>query len=388
MNRLSICFFSPFSIKGSTRLYSLTQHLSSIGLNVTAILPRRDKHSSLKKEIYIENVNLKHPVQLGKRINFVSLLPYIPSAILDGMLENFDFLYLFKITPVSALPGFVIASLKRRHPFFIDCDDMESLVMKEEGYPAYVYKSTNLLERLLPKRAKGIVAASFRIREKMIEIGVPEERILYLPNGVDPEKFDPDKIDGKLIQEKYNINCPSIVYVGFFNRSSEKDFLLLIRAAKLIQKSGNKVKFLIVGEGKSLPFLRRLIVSLGLDEYFVFAGFREPAPYIAAADVAIVPYVESPLHGGSQKIFEYMAMKKAVVVTNVGELPYHVEHGRTGVIASPTPEDIADKILLLTSDRKQRKTLGELARKRILQYYTWEIHAKNLLSFCLKRIEK
>jgi glycosyltransferase involved in cell wall biosynthesis len=357
-----------------------------LGVDVTIVLPEKDKYSMLEKKISISELRLEHPLKPICEQTPASFL-YVPLAFAKGVAQKSDILLLFKITPISAFPGY-IAGLVKHHPMFIDCDDIESLVLKEERYPAFICKSVDMLERFLPKRVNGVVAASFSIRKRIIELGVSDKRLTYIPNGVDPEKFNPDRINKNEILARYRLDCPVVVYVGFFNEASRNDFILLVKAAGIIKNSKEKTKFLIVGEGKALPHIKKLIADLELEESFVFTGFNEPPPYIAAADIAVVPYVNSPLHGGSQKLFEYMAMRKAVVVTNVGELPYHIEHGKTGLVANPTPEDLATKISLLASDRKLRESLGESARKKVLECYTWEIHAKKLLSFCLSHMSK
>jgi glycosyltransferase involved in cell wall biosynthesis len=312
------------------------------------------------------------------------MIPYVPSAVLSTCKQQFDILHILKIIPFSVFPGYALSFLKGSLPFVLDCDDWDSLVMRDEGCPSYVYTPVSLLERHLPKYCNGALAASFFLKKQLLENGVPEHRILYIPNGVDVQKYNPEAVNGLAIRDLYGIDCPTVVYVGFFNKSSERDILLLIRAAKILKDRGENLKYFLVGTGTSVPSLKKLVESLDLAKNFIFTGFRDPASFIAAADIAIISYMDTAIHRAvsSQKMFEYMAMEKAVVATEVGDLPYHVDYGKAGLLAkSNDPLDLANKILILAHDEKLRKSLGKAARERVMEYYSWENLAKKVLSF-------
>lgn len=383
MTDLSVCFTSPFSIKGSTRLYSIARELGKLGVDVTIILPKYDKYVQLKKNLTLTDFKMRHPLQFRSKNLLMSLLPYIPSAFYEGVKQKVDVVQIFKTTPLSALPGSMIAFAKHR-PFVIDCDDFESSLLKLENYPFYLYEATNLVEKSFPKWANGVVAGAFCVKREMLELGIAEDRILLMPNGVDPDRFNPNLVDREQVRSTLGLDCPTVVYVGFFDQGSKKDFFLLLNAAKLMHDMGAKVKFLIVGDGKAISDIKSHIRDLKLDQHFIFTGFADPVSFIAAADVAVVPYIRSPLHGGSQKLFEYMSMAKAVVVTDAGELSYHVDNGKAGIVSKSEPNDLAEKLLLVLSDSKLQHSLGKAARERVLQCYTWKSYAENLLNFYTK----
>ena len=384
MDSLSVCFFSPFSVKGSTRLCSLANAIGALGCEVTVVLPKIDKYSPLQKDASFKAVRATYPFQLRSNKRFLSMIPYVPSAVLSTCKQQFDILHILKIIPFSVFPGYALSFLKGSLPFVLDCDDSDSLVMRDEGYPSYVYKPVSLLEKHLPKYCHGALAASFFLRKQLLENGVPESRILYLPNGVDVQRYNPTTVDGQVVKRFFGIDCPTVVYVGFFNKSSEQDILFLIRAAKILKDRGENLKYFLVGTGTSVPFLKELVGSLNLTKEFIFTGFRDPASFIAAADIAVISYMDTAIHRAvsSQKIFEYMAMEKAVLVTEVGDLPYHIDYGKAGLVAnSNDPRDLATKILMLSRDEKLRKSLGKAARERVMQYYSWESLARQIRSF-------
>lgn len=381
MTDLSVCFTSPFSIKGSTRLYSLARELGQFGVEVTIILPKYDRYINLKKSLpYLKTFKMVNPYQIRNSNPIMSMLPYIPEAAYESIRRKVDIFQIFKTTPTSIIPGFIAATAKKR-PFVIDCDDLEASLLRVENYPYYVYEAANLIEKTFPKLANGVVVGAWFIEKEMLEAGVPKEKMLLMRNGVDPDKFNPDLVNREEVRQHLGLDCPTVVFVGFLDQGSKKDLFMLLEAARIIKNSGKKAKFLVVGDGTAMPELREYVSTNDLKDCFVFVGFADPVPYIGAADVAVVPYIRSPLHGCSQKLFEYMSMAKPIVVTDAGELAYHVGNGKAGIVSKSEPKDLAEKLLFLLYDSKLQRSLGLAARARVLENYTWKSNAKKLLEF-------
>jgi glycosyltransferase involved in cell wall biosynthesis len=91
-------------------------------------------------------------------------------------------------------------------------------------------------------------------------------------------------------------------------------------------------------------------------------------PYMSRAAVYIVPL---RIGGGTRiKIFEAMAMGKAVLATSIGAEGLPVTHGRN-ILLADTPAAFADRAILLLKSRKSVETLGQAARILVEQHYSW-----------------
>jgi glycosyltransferase involved in cell wall biosynthesis len=118
-----------------------------------------------------------------------------------------------------------------------------------------------------------------------------------------------------------------------------------------------------VGRGPSEPAVRRMARDLGLEESFVFAGFREDAPRVMGAfDVLAVPSVYDGL---SVALLEAMSLGKPVVLTRVGGNTEAIRDGEHGlVVPRADPVALADGIVTLLREPSLRVWLGDAARRR------------------------
>jgi glycosyltransferase involved in cell wall biosynthesis len=91
-------------------------------------------------------------------------------------------------------------------------------------------------------------------------------------------------------------------------------------------------------------------------------------PFVARGSVCIVPL---RIGGGTRlKIFEAMAMSKAVVSTSVGAEGLPVKAG-DNILLADTPNDFANSVIFLLSDPNQRKRLATSARTLVQAKYSW-----------------
>jgi glycosyltransferase involved in cell wall biosynthesis len=131
------------------------------------------------------------------------------------------------------------------------------------------------------------------------------------------------------------------------------------------------MRLLLVGEGPLREKLRRLACQLGLLGAVVFAGSREDvADLLGAMDL----YVSSSRSEAmSNAILEAMSVGLPVVATNVGDNADLLGAGRAGVIVPPSDAALLARAMLTASrDRAGCRRLGELARRRVLERYTFQ----------------
>ena len=148
---------------------------------------------------------------------------------------------------------------------------------------------------------------------------------------------------------------------------------------------------MIVGDGYQAGELKKMAHKLNLDGKLIFAGAvpHELVPeYIAAADVCVACFEENEvtLCKSPLKIVEYLASGKAIVASNVGEVPNML--GSAGILTQPGNIDsLAAGILKVVEDNNLKEALGKLARKRAEEEYNWTVTAGNILNAYEKAIQ-
>ncbi|MBF0331143.1 MAG: glycosyltransferase family 4 protein [Candidatus Omnitrophica bacterium] len=189
------------------------------------------------------------------------------------------------------------------------------------------------------KRAEKVIAVSLPLKQKMIMMGVPEEKIVVIQNGVDTKKFYPR--DKAVCREKLGLDKTAryVLYVGNF--AAVKGVSYLIKAFALLVKDMN-IKLLLIGDGEERAALIELAHSLGMSDRIVFVGrkpHQEVPEWMSAVDVFCLPSLNE---GCPNVILEALACGAKVVATNVGGIPDLIDTPEKGWLAkSKDPEDLA-----------------------------------------------
>jgi glycosyltransferase involved in cell wall biosynthesis len=147
------------------------------------------------------------------------------------------------------------------------------------------------------------------------------------------------------------------------------------------------VRLLMIGSGPGLAASTRIISDAGLDAHAHFTGLvaqEDAARYLAACDILASPHVPnpdgSPFFGSPTKLFEYMAMGKAIVASNLDQIGEVLRHGETAWMVPPGDADALSRGLArLVDDRNLRISLGEAARRDVLAHHTWRAHVRKIL---------
>jgi glycosyltransferase involved in cell wall biosynthesis len=201
-------------------------------------------------------------------------------------------------------------------------------------------------------------------RELLIKLGVPAERIVVIPNGVDEQKYSPGI---SAVKKEFGAEQ---LYVYQGRISTEKNVESLLRAWK---KSGmgvdGRCKLLIVGDGSlkvSLePFYDR---SDGIIWLGAITDDQRRIDILRGADVFILP---SLVEGLSLSLLEGMACGMACVATDAGA-DGEVLAGGAGVVIDTqgVSTQLRTILPLLKEHPAWRNTLGQSARDRVLRSYT------------------
>ncbi|MGY1805399.1 glycosyltransferase family 4 protein [Blastococcus sp. SYSU D00922] len=150
-----------------------------------------------------------------------------------------------------------------------------------------------------------------------------------------------------------------LVVVGRLSAIKGQD--IAIRATALVRRAGYDVTLTLVGDGYPgyedlVEGLHRLAADEGVADITVFTGFRDPTPYVADADVVLMP---SRVESFGLVAVEALLLGRPVVATRIGGLPEVIKHGETGVLVEPDdPQALADAVIHLLEHPEQADALG------------------------------
>jgi glycosyltransferase involved in cell wall biosynthesis len=205
-------------------------------------------------------------------------------------------------------------------------------------------------------QAAAVITVSDALRNRLIELGAPAEKIVTLRNGVDLDTFRP--VDREEARRALGVRGPVIVTVG--NVIETKGQRLVVRALADIPDA----QLMIVGDGADVPVLKALAADLGVSDRLKFLG-RIPHDRLrevfGAADVSVLASVRE---GWPNVLLESMACGTPAVATRVGGVPEIIARPESGAIVDErNPKAIArviNEVLARLPEREATRAYAEL----------------------------
>ena len=248
------------------------------------------------------------------------------------------------------------------------------------------------------KMADIIVTVSYAMKDELIQLGFPREKIHVRYNGVDPEKYNPNKYSAdqiKKVREQYGIKDNEFMIFFIGRLVGVKGVDKLIMAMPHILSKIPQAKLVIVGVGDLQEYLMNLTRTMRLDKYvkfnFNFIPEKERILHYAACDVAVFPSHYEPF---GIVALEAMSMEKPLVVGASGvsgmrEIVICCSEDQCGYHVDPNnPSDIAWGVMSALEDPEKRKWLGKNGRKRVLAEFTWSKIAQKTVELYETTIKK
>lgn len=248
------------------------------------------------------------------------------------------------------------------------------------------------LERSMLQRVDRIITVVDEAKEHYInDCGVSPEKITVVMNTEDLEEFSNLEIDESLVTN-YKNNFV-ISYIGGFGQHRGVD--TAIKSMSNVLEEMPNAKLLLVGKGSKVyeEELRELCKDLNVENNVECTGwvdFRLVPSYIALSDVCMVPHHASGHTNTTipHKLFQYMAMRKPVIVTDCKPLKRIVEECDCGIVVpSGDYNEMADAVIRLHEGKEYARKLGEAGRGAVEEKYNWKNEAKTLCEL-YSRLEK
>jgi glycosyltransferase involved in cell wall biosynthesis len=227
--------------------------------------------------------------------------------------------------------------------------------------------------RYLPHR---VVTVSEYVRRYLVGEGVPAERVVAIPTGVDTRRFSPGAALGT-IREELGLS-PAVPLVGMVAiLRKKKGHHILLDAVPEILRAVPEAVFVLAGNGPQWENVSRKIRGMGLSEKVFMLGLRKDVPnVIASLDLFVLPTLEEAL---GTSFLEAMAMEKPVVGTRVGGVGEVVADGVNGYLVPPEdPGKLAHAVIALLRDGEGARRMGIEGRKTVREKYTVEVMCEKM----------
>lgn len=244
------------------------------------------------------------------------------------------------------------------------------------AYPVPIYMRifpircvVSLIDRILSTRAIAVADAA---KENLMSMGISEDRIKVIINGVDGlRKYS----DAERKAARGELGVDGFFVVGICARiercKGHEDFL---RSARILARADERYRFIIVGDGSLMCEMRELATVLGISDKVIFTGFTDNVEkYFNCFDINVNCSVGTET--SSLALSEGMSIGLPSVVSSYGGNPYMVRHGENGLIYTVGDfVSLASMIRALAEDRQRYDKMSENAYMR----FQSELNSRNM----------
>ena len=298
---------------------------------------RRWPYSQVVKREIVEGLDVHHPryfmipkigMVLQGLMMFLSVFRFIRELQTDFDFDLIDAHYVYPDGFAAVLLGHLL-----RKP----------VVVSARGSDINLYSEFPLIRRLLRftlRRATKVIAVSTALKQAITRLGIPEDKVSVLPNGVDRQKFYP--IDKQEARKKVGLSEKTVI-LSVGSLEPEKGFDMLIKAFALLVKEcpERDLHLVLVGEGNYRKKLERLTNSLSVSGLVQLVGdvsHHELVHWYNAADLFCLA---SSREGWPNVILESLACGTPVVAASVGGIPEIICSDDFGLIVNRSEHEIA-----------------------------------------------
>jgi glycosyltransferase involved in cell wall biosynthesis len=351
--------------------------LQQAGANVHLVIPRR------KLQVEITDTD---PFELyGVRNRFaVTSLPSLDTT--KGTFLFFVQQTLFALE-VALYLMFKRGVVYTRDPFSAY---VLSLVRRNVFWEAHRFpaRPDSIFYKRLFNSISGIAVITHGLKKLFVEHGVPTERIVVIPDSVDPDEFN---IREDALQARKLLGLPDMAHIiGYIGQLStfgeEKGVSDLLRAYQIIRQQESRAILLIVGGNNTdIAKYKGKALSMGFKSTdVIFAGQQSHSSvpmHLRACDILAMPYpnTEHYAHYMSPlKLFEYMASGKSIVATDLPSIREVVSEREVFFCPPNEPETLAETINYALAHQEEGGEKAKLAFE-LVQQYRWSERGRRIL---------
>ena len=377
---------------GGTRHYEIARDLVANGHKVTVITGQVSylTGEATGKEGLVNHEVDEHGVKILRAYSYqqwhrsflhriLSFVSFMFSSFAFGLrTKQVDVVWGTTPPLFQGLTAWFLARLKRA-PFLFEVRDLWPKFAVAVGVlqNSLLIKLSEGLERFLYRKADRVVINSPGFRDHVIDRGA--KFVELIPNGVDISMFPKDaELESSTTWE----NGFVVLYAGAYGVSN--DLGVLLEAASLL--SDNKeIRVVLIGDGKEKNSLVEMSKEMALEN----VEFLPPVPkedmpgVLASADVclAILKPIEAFKSTYPNKVFDYMAAGKPVVLAIDGVIRSVVEEAGAGIFVRPgNASELADAVTELWGNPTDVKRMGKAGRKYVEEHFDRSKQVESLVA--------
>jgi glycosyltransferase involved in cell wall biosynthesis len=384
---------------GGTRHYELARHVVGNGGHISVVTGDFGYLSGARytqKAVGDENVDgirvlraaTTKSLHGGLFAQLLSLLSFSATSFLTALrVRDIDVVMGTSPPIFQAVTACAVAAIRRR-PFLLEIRDLwpEFIIDMGKLRNPIVIRASRWLERFLYRRADRLLVNSPAYVDYLAEMGVPRDRISFIPNGVDPAMFSNDAASGAAaaeIRRRFALDGKFVVlYSGAMGPAN--DLGVLLDAAQVL-RGDERIHFLLVGGGKECARLEARASELALPNV-TFAGVQPKElmrGFLESADLCVATLQNIAMFRMTypNKVFDYLAAGKPVALAIDGVIRHVVEEAKAGLFVQPgSPRALADVVLELAADPKRAAAMGARGRTYVSRHFNRAQHAAEFLT--------
>lgn len=368
--------FTALDEAGGTRHHELARYLARRGHQVTIIaspvsyLTGTDGGDRVRKHTDDLGVTILRSYTLPALHNsFIwrvfSFLSFMVSSFINGLFVRRVDLVWGTTPPIFQGPTAWLLARLKGVPFLLEVRDLWPAFAVAVGVlkNRFLISLSEWLERFLYRHADQVLVNSPGFIQHVGERGARD--VTLVPNGADPDMFDPES-NGVVFRKKIGLeDCFVVLYAGAHGMSNDLDVVLDAAEALMGDPA---IQIILLGSGKEKSRLRAEADQRNLENLM----FLPPVPKVdmpgvlAGADacLAILKPIEMYKTTYPNKVFDYMAAGRPVILAIDGVIREVVEEAQAGVFVQPgDPASLASVIRELAVNPEKCRTMGMNGRK-------------------------
>lgn len=352
----------------------LSECLQALGQNIQVISMWKPANLDTKFKVHGICFKGKNPHSLPSCVrNFWLMIYMFTKTILVAMCEKIDVFHAHMVLPT----GF---------PVVLACRLLgKTVVVSTRGSDLNIFAYEFLLKpfaKFTLKKADAVIALSRGLKKAALKLGVPNDKVFIIPNGVDTSFFGID--DEKRCRSELNVKIDDkvVLFVGTIEsyRRRIKGLKYLLFAMKTVISRVPTAQLMVVGV-PPLPDLLDVVSKLRIAGHVSFLGvvpYTKIPHYYDACDVFVLP---SLMEGLPTTVLEAMASAKPVVASDIEGCKDLIDDGVNGFLVPPGQTDVlAERIIQVITNDELAVQLGKEARRIAETRYSWESVTKKTVT--------